>query len=227
MPPAASASGAAASLQDDAGAMTDQIALPFQWPAEEDERDFIISDANRLAVKHLEHWSLWPVMATVLTGPRKSGRSLLGRIFAAKSGGRFVDNADDQDEEKLFHAWNAAQADRKPLLLAADLPPAKWRIKLPDLKSRLLASPHIAIEEPDMQLMAGLVEKLLNARGLAAPVEVIRYVVPRIERSYIGVGRIVDALDEAALARRRAVSVKVAREALATIGITEDNYKLL
>jgi len=207
--------------------MTDQIALPFQWPADADERDFIISDANRLAVKHLEHWSLWPVMATVLTGPRKSGRSLLGRIFASKTGGRFVDNADSQDEEKLFHAWNAAQAERRPLLLVADLPPAKWRLRLPDLRSRLLASPHVAIEEPDAPLMAGLIEKLLHARSLAAPPEVIRYVVPRIERSYIGIGRIVDALDEAALARRKAVSLKVARDALATMGVTDDTYKLL
>jgi hypothetical protein len=207
--------------------MIDQIALPFVWPADEDERDFIVSDANSTAVRHLEHWSLWPVMATVLTGPRKSGRSLLGRIFAAKTGGRFVDNADIQDEERLFHAWNAAQADHKPLLLAADLPPARWKIKLPDLRSRLLASPHVEIENPDFPLMTGLVEKLLQVRGLVAKPEVVRYVVPRIERSYIGVGRIVDALDEAALARRRPITMAVAREALAAIGVTEDTYRLL
>lgn len=207
--------------------MTDQIALPFQWPAEEDERNFIVSDANRTAVKHLEHWSLWPVMASVLTGPRKSGRSLLGRIFAAKTGGTFIDNADDQDEERLFHAWNAAQADHKPLLLAALLPPAKWKIKLPDLRSRLVASPHVAIEDPDFRLMAGLIEKLIHARGLIAKPEVVRYLLPRVERSYIGIGRIVDALDEAALARRRPITVAIAREALAAIGVTEDTYRLL
>ncbi|MCZ4340898.1 DnaA/Hda family protein [Sphingomonadaceae bacterium G21617-S1] len=207
--------------------MTDQIALPFAWPAEEDERDFIISDANEAAVRHLEHWSLWPVMATILTGPRKSGRSLLGRIFAAKTGGRFIDEAEDQDEERLFHAWNAAQADRKPLLLAADLPPAKWRIRLPDLRSRLLASPIVAIEEPDEKLMGALIEKLIQARGLAARPEVVRYVQLRIERSYIAIGRIVDALDEAALARRRPITLAVAREALATMGVTEDTYRLL
>lgn len=207
--------------------MSDQIALPFQWPADEDERDFIISDANQAAVRHLEHWSLWPVMATVLTGPRKSGRSLLGRIFAAKTGGRLIDNAETQDEEALFHAWNAAQSDRKPLIIVADLPAAAWRIRLPDLRSRLMASPHAAIEEPDAALMAALVEKLLAARGLAAPADVVRYVVPRIERSYVGVGRIVDALDEAALARRRAINLNVAREALATMGVTEDTYRLL
>jgi chromosomal replication initiation ATPase DnaA len=207
--------------------MTDQIALPFQWPAEANERDFIVGDANRTAVRHLEHWSLWPVMASVLTGPRKSGRSLLGRIFAAKTGGRFVDNAETQDEERLFHAWNAAQADRKPLLLAADQPPARWKIKLPDLRSRLLASQHVAIEEPDSALMTALVEKLINNRGLEARPEVVRYVVPRIERSYVALGRLVDALDEAALARRRPITLAVAKEALAAIGVTEDTYRLL
>ncbi|MBP8234183.1 MAG: chromosomal replication initiator DnaA [Rhizorhabdus sp.] len=207
--------------------MTDQIALPFQWPAEANERDFIVGDANRTAVRHLEHWSLWPVMASVLTGPRKSGRSLLGRIFAAKTGGRFVDNAETQDEERLFHAWNAAQADRKPLLLAADEPPARWKIKLPDLRSRLLASQHVAIEEPDGALMTALVEKLINNRGLEARPDVVRYVVPRIERSYVALGRLVDALDEAALARRRPITLAVAKEALAAIGVTEDTYRLL
>ena len=91
------------------------------------------------------------------------------------------------------------------------------------LRSRLLASPLVAIEEPDMPLMAGLVEKLIHARGLVARPDVIRYIVPRIERSYVGVGRIVDALDEAALARRKPITMAVAREALAAIGISEDD----
>lgn len=207
--------------------MNGQIALPFAWPASEDERDFIVSEANQLAVKHLEHWSLWPVMASILIGPRKSGRSLLGRIFAAKVGGRLIDTADSFDEEAIFHAWNAAQAERKPLLLIADEAPARWRIKLPDLKSRLLASPCVAIEEPDQELLARLIEKQLIARGLAAPPELIRYVVPRIERSYIGLNRLVDLIDETALARRKPVGIAIAREVLSTMGVMGDTYKLL
>ncbi|SDC84479.1 hypothetical protein SAMN05444678_10689 [Sphingomonas sp. YR710] len=200
-----------------------QIALPFAWPADEDERDFIVSDANRLAVRHLEHWALWPVMASVLTGPRKSGRSLLGRIFAAKTGGRLIDNADRHNEEALFHAWNAAQADRKPLLLVADAPPAHWSIRLPDLRSRLLATPQAIIGDPDTVLIGGLIEKLLIARGLNAPSEVIRYLVPRIERSYVAVGRVVDAIDELALERRQRITVPIGRMALAAIGVIDDS----
>src|SRR3546814_12085629 len=87
-------------------------------------------------------------MATILTGPRKSGRSLLGRIFVRKTGGRLFDDAQSHDEETLFHAWNEAQERRKPLLIIADEPLPAWRVALPDLRSRLTATPQIRIEEP-------------------------------------------------------------------------------
>ncbi|HEX8447009.1 MAG TPA: chromosomal replication initiator DnaA, partial [Sphingomonas sp.] len=99
-----------------------QIALPLLWPAEDAIGDFIQSASNQAAVRHLKHRALWPVMTTVLTGPRKSGRSLLGRMFVADSGGRLIDDADRRPEEELFHAWNRAQSDRRPLLLIADRP---------------------------------------------------------------------------------------------------------
>ena len=65
-----------------------QIALPLDWPVADSDEDFLVSSANRAAFDHFKRWSLWPVMATVLTGPRKSGRSLLGHIVARKVGGR-------------------------------------------------------------------------------------------------------------------------------------------
>ena len=195
-----------------------QIALPFAWPAGEDERDFIVTAANRLDVRHLEHWSLWPVMESVLVGPRKSGRSLLGRIFAAKINATLIDNADAHDEEALFHAWNAAQASRVPLLLIAESMPAAWGIRLPDLRSRLLATPTVAIDEPDDELAAKLIEKLLIARGLLPAPEVLRYLTPRIERSYLAIHRTVEAMDELSLERRQRITVPVARDVLAGLG---------
>jgi hypothetical protein len=198
-----------------------QSALPFDWPPHADERDFIVTDANRLAVRHLEHWSLWPVMATILTGPRKSGRSLLGRIFIAKSQGTLIDNAERADEEAIFHAWNRAQEERRPLLVVADAAPPAWKVRLPDLRSRLAATPHIDIAEPDDALAAALIEKLVVARGLAPPPDLARYLLPRIERSYLGIHRIVEALDEAALQRRSRITLPIARAALASLGVID------
>lgn len=196
-----------------------QIALPLDWPVADRDEDFLISDANRAAFDHLKRWSVWPVMATLVTGPRKSGRSLLGRLFVRKTGGRLFDNAEDHDEEAIFHAWNEAQLSRRPLLIVADAPPPVWQVILPDLRSRLAATPHVALGEPDDRLIGDLVVKLLGDRGIAVPPELPAYIVPRIERSYVAVLQAVAALDRAALSHHRRMTVAMARRALSENGM--------
>ena len=196
-----------------------QIALPFAWPVADRDEDFLLSAANRAAFEHLARWSLWPVMATLVTGPRKSGRSLLGRIFVRKTGGRLFDNAEEHDEEALFHAWNEAQGARRPLLIVADRPPPAWAIKLPDLRSRLAATPQIEIGPPDDALLGQLVLKLLGDRGIAAPPELADYLVPRMERSYMAVQHAVDLLDSEMLSHHRRISVAMVKRVLAEAGM--------
>lgn len=202
-----------------------QIALPLDWPMADAEEDFLVSDANHAAFEHFKRWSVWPVMATVLTGPRKSGRSLLGRIFVRKTGGRLFDDAEDHDEEAIFHAWNEAQERRRPLLLIADAPPPSWEIRLPDLKSRLSATPYVAIEEPDDRLLGDLVVKLLAHRAVAAPPDLADYVVPRIERSYVAVQQVVEVLDKTSFLHHRRMTLPVARDALVAAGIIKRSKK--
>lgn len=199
--------------------LVNQIALPLDWPVADRDEDFLVSDANRAAFDHFRRWSLWPVPATILTGPRKAGRSLLGRIFVRKTGGRLFDNAESHDEETLFHAWNEAQERRRPLLIIADAPPPQWRIGLPDLRSRLTATPHVAIEPPDDALLGDLIVKLLGDRGVAAPAELADYLIPRVERSYVAVQRIVDILDRSMLLSHRRMTVPMARRALTDAGV--------
>ncbi|HEV2746037.1 MAG TPA: chromosomal replication initiator DnaA [Allosphingosinicella sp.] len=196
-----------------------QIALPLDWPVADRDEDFLTSAANRAALDHLKSWSVWPVMATLLTGPRKSGRSLLGRIFVRKTGGRLFDDAERHDEEALFHAWNEAQQARRPLLIVADAAPPAWDVALPDLKSRLAATPHIELGRPDDDLLGALVVKLLGDRGVAAPPELAEYLIPRIERSYMAVQRVVEVLDRAMLLHHRRMTVPLARRALLEAGM--------
>lgn len=197
-----------------------QIALPLGWPADERAEDFVVTESNARAVRHLDHWGTWPVMATVLTGPRKSGRSLLGRLFARKSGGRMFDDADQRPEDELFHAWNAAQDARRPLLIVADAAPPAWKVRLPDLKTRLAASPVVTLGDPDDTLAAALFEKLLVQRHVQVPPGLIPWLVPRVERTHVGIMQAVEALDEAALARRVRITVKLARD---TLGMKQED----
>ncbi len=194
-----------------------QPALPLDWPIDDGDAEFIVTASNRVAVAHLERPAIWPVFATLLTGPRKSGRSLLARVFARRSGGRVIDDADRADERTLFSAWNEAQTARRPLLLVAEVPPPTWKIALPDLVSRLSATPVATLGPPDDDLIGRLLAKQLERRGLELTLEVRAYLIPRSPRSHHGVIALADALDTASLALRRAVTIPLAREVLGPI----------
>jgi chromosomal replication initiation ATPase DnaA len=82
------------------------------------------------------------------------------------------------------------------------------------LRSRLLASPAVAVEPPDDALLSAVLVKLFADRQLRVSEDVINYLLLRLERSFAAAQEIVAALDRAALADQRAVTVPLARETL-------------
>ena len=192
----------------------DQIALPLDWPQSDGDARFIVSDANRDAFDHFRRFSMWPVKATILTGPRRSGRTLLGRSFIERVGGRLFDDADQRDEEELFHAWNHAQDSGRPLVMIADAPPPAWAPRLPDLKTRLAITPVTKIEHPDDALFSALIQLHFADRGLHIPAEALRFMSERLHRDYWTVERAVEAVDRFAISERARLSLPTVRRAL-------------
>lgn len=203
--------------------MQRQIGLPLDWESASSEADFVVSDANAAAVRHLEHWTLWPVKASLLAGPPKSGKSHLGRIFQRWSAGEVIDDAEHRDETEIFHAWNRAQEQRRPLLIVSTRLPPQWAIRLPDLASRLNATPSATIGPPDDALLTAVMLKQFHDRALQPAPEVVHYILARIERSFEGVAAAVKALDDAALSSRRKVTVPLARDVLFSAGVIDDS----
>lgn len=199
----------------------DQIALPLDWPQAQDDSRFILSEANRAAFEHFRSWSLWPVKATMLTGPRRSGRSLLARNFIGRVGGRLFENADRHDEEELFHAWNAAQDSGKPIVMIVDEVPPAWQIKLPDLRTRLAITPIARIEQPDDALFRAIIHLLFADRGMLIPDDALKYIGDRVERSYWMAERVVEAIDRFAIAERSRLTLPTIRRALGEGGIID------
>jgi hypothetical protein len=192
----------------------DQIALPLDWPQSEGDARFIVSDANRDAFDHFRKFSLWPVKATILTGPRRSGRNLLARSFVERVGGRLFDEADQRDEEELFHAWNQAQDSGRPLVMIADAAPPAWTQRLPDLRTRLAVTPVARIDHPDDVLVAALIQLHFADRGLHIPADALRFMSERLDRDYWTIERAVEAVDRYALAERARLSLPTIRRAL-------------
>jgi hypothetical protein len=199
----------------------DQIALPLDWPQVQDDSRFILGEANHDAFEHFRGWSLWPVKASILTGPPRSGRTLLARAFVERVHGRLFDRAERHNEAELFHAWNAAQDDGRPLVMIVDEVPPTWDVALPDLRTRLAITPIARIQQPDDELFRAIIRLLFADRGLHIPEDALKFISERVERTYWMAERVVEAIDRFAIAERARLTLPTIRRALGEGGIIE------
>jgi chromosomal replication initiation ATPase DnaA len=100
------------------------------------------------------------------------------------------------------------------LLLTGRSPPARWPLALADLRSRLAALPVVALAPPDDAGLAAVIVKLFADRQLRVEPDVVRFLVERLDRSFAAAAAAVAALDRAALAHGRAVTVPLVRAVL-------------
>ncbi len=194
----------------------EQPPLPLSWQPRMGAKDYCLSNSNRIAHAWLAEPAAWPMPRTILVGPEASGKSHLARLFAARNAGMVIEDADRADDaEMLFHHWNRATVDQ-PLLLTARLLPRQWPHELPDLASRLAATPLVRLELPDDALVAAVLAKRFGDHGLRVGDDVIAWLMARIERSFAGIEATVARLDAAALAERREITVPLARAVFET-----------
>jgi len=117
-------------------------------------------------------------------------------------------------EAALFHLMNLAAAEGCALLLTGRAAPARWPVALPDLASRLAALTPARLGPPDDALLAAVIAKALDDRGLRFEAGVPAFLAMRIERTFAAAEAVVARLDAASLAQGRAVTRKLAGEVL-------------
>ncbi len=215
--------------------------LPLDLPvrAALGREDFLVSPANMLALQTIDTWPDWPGGKLALVGEAGAGKTHLTHVWAALSGAPIIPAADlspdpdpprhiaiedvdtladlpspqkSRQEETLFHLYNALSASGGTLLVTGRNTPSQWAIALPDLASRLQSIPVARIEPPDDALLTALLVKHFADRQLKVKPDLIAFLVPRIERSFAAVERMVDFLDREALARGRKLNTALASE---------------
>lgn len=203
--------------------------------------DYFVSDANSAAVAAIAAWRDWPGAKLVLSGPKAAGKTHLVHVWAADAQAQIVaardlakteigdlvarssriaveDIAeiagDAAGEQALLHLHNMMLAQGGRLLLSCQDPPARLPLQLADLKSRVMGAGLVQLGAPDDALLSAVLVKLFTDRQISVPPAVISYLAPRMERSFDAAGRIVAALDAAALAQRGGVTRKLAATVL-------------
>ena len=190
-----------------------QIALPLR-AGQARPRHIALGTDNRAALEALQVAPTWPFRTAVLSGPPRSGKSIIAEFFAASGAGESVDDADRIDETELFHRWNRAQEGATPLLLIRSSDAGEWRITLPDLASRIGAALALSIGTPDDTQLAQLIAVHAELRALALGPDAAEYLVPRVERTHLAVERLVETIDRLSLERKVAPTLGIWRDAL-------------
>lgn len=217
--------------------MEEQIPLALPVLTDFGQEAFLVADSNRQAVAWVDRWPDWPDRRLLLLGPRGSGKSHLGRIWAGRAGALVVpaaglgeedplelaarggawlveDLQDLADEAAFLHLVNALQQRQGYLLLTARQAPARLGLCLADLHSRLATFMPAPLGVPEEALLAGVLRKLFADRQVRVPERVLHYLLPRMSRSLGDADKLVEALDRAALARGGAITLALAREVL-------------
>ncbi len=219
-----------------------QLHFTFDHRPAMGQEDFLVAPCNEQAVRWIDGWPEWPGPALCLHGPTGCGKTHLAHVWQARSNAVMLEareiaqrapddllkgatccileNADgDVDERALLHLYNVISERRGHLLLSAARPPARWSVSLDDLRSRLTAASAVQIGKPDDGLVGAVMIKLFADRQILIGKDVLVYLVTRIERSFEAARQVVDAVDSAALASHRRLTVPLARDVLRRLGM--------
>ncbi|MBL9063328.1 chromosomal replication initiator DnaA [Tabrizicola sp.] len=211
--------------------------LAFDLPSAEamTREHFFVAPSNALALQAVEDWRNWPGRKLLVVGPDGAGKTHLAHVWAALAdavilsaealaaadiaslSGRavVVEDADriGAAEAQLFHLHNLVTT-TGALLLTARTPPRDWGLHLPDLVSRMQATPIAHLDAPDDALLSAVLVKLFADRQVAVPANLIPYLVSRMPRSIGAARALVAALDARALALGRPITRALAGEIL-------------
>lgn len=220
---------------------TAQIPLDLTLEPRFGREDFLVGPSNEAAFDFVELWPNWPGHTLLLIGPQGSGKSHLAAIWAARSGASTLsasalEKADpvalarsgavvieDSDrgpfaEAALFHLINLIREHGAWAVLTARTVPDRWNLRTADLLSRLRLAPAVTIDSPDDALLRALIVKQFVDRQIVIDTSIVEYLLPRMERSFAGVARTVEALDREALARGRRITRAIAAEVVGKLG---------
>jgi chromosomal replication initiation ATPase DnaA len=216
----------------------DQLNLPFPAAQFYAAADFMPGSCNAAALAWLEQPRAWPALRLAVYGEAGTGKTHLLHYFVAQHGGAFVpaasvrqvaplldaaalaiDDADSViDDVALLHLLNAAAEHGVPVLLAARMAPFHWDCALPDLVSRLRATPSVALLPPEDDMLRALLRKLLADRQMAVPPRVQEFLLARLPRTGGALRAAVALLDGYSMASGGAVTHAVVQRVVAECG---------
>jgi len=194
--------------------------------------DFYVSNSNKEAYNFVFN-NNHQFKYSIIYGPTKSGKTHLGNIWLKKNNALmlknintfndlnfnqniFIDNfTENLNEENLFHIINHCNNNSLKILLSTNLYLYEYNFLLNDLLSRLKTFNFFEIKLPDDDLLINIILKLLNDRQIIVNnVELIPFILKRINRTYKSIHDLIDNIDKLTLEKKRELTIPLIKELL-------------
>lgn len=213
-----------------------QIPLPLAAHAAPSFDSFLIG-ANAAVLAHLRALTL-PGAPVYLWGPSGSGKTHLLRalmdqlqqqgqhtmlfnprgenLLRADRALALIDDCDTLDDAaqaEAFRLFVEAAAHGVQIVAAGRLPPVDLPVR-EDLRTRLGWGPVFALQPLGEEQTRAVLRREADRRGIFLSDEVMDYLLTRFERDLKHLMRLLDRLDQFALARSRSVTVPLIRQML-------------
>jgi chromosomal replication initiation ATPase DnaA len=210
-----------------------QITLAFGNVPDYSRDSFVVSYSNKSVFEWVDKWPNWTSHCFAIYGPEKCGKTHLAHMWQRKTDAVFVDpenidmNALEdvkncivenvsrcKDENALFHLYNHIVNQGGYMLLTDREPLSHLDYQLPDLVSRLKSVPDIEVFEPDDVLLRTVLMKSFSDRQLRVGLDVVEFLLIRMERSFSSVGHLVKNLDDLSLVEKRNITVPFVKQVM-------------
>ena len=115
-------------------------------------------------------------------------------------------------EKYLLHFYNLIEEKKGYVVLTDNLFPKFWNISLPDLRSRILASNCVFIDQPDDKQLSLLLVKLFSDKQILIDKKIVKFILYRSERSFANLQSIVDLIDRESLSSKKKINLNFVKE---------------
>ena len=215
---------------------TNQTIIKFDYDKNFKNSDFVLSKSNKHIYNFLDRWPKWERNFINIIGQKFSGKTHLINIFIKKNkgisiSGQFLNEEDlkkisiyeniiiedltsNINENLLYSLMNLVEHNNKYVIITSLNPIVNIDFKLVDLKSRAKNFLLLNIEQPDDELIFGIILKNFSDRQILLDKKLIDYIVKRIERSYSKIHNFIYKIDQLSLKKKKSIDFKIIKEVL-------------
>ena len=213
-----------------------QLLLDFDYKQNFREDYFYVGNSNFYPYELINKWPKWEKNFLNINGEKSSGKTHLANIFLKKFNGIRIksnllsdenlkaikphqnivleDLCLDVNEKLIYTLFNIIDHDNKFLIITSLEPITELKFRLEDLKSRTKNCLLAKIENPDDELMFGLILKNLSDRQITLDKKLIDFIIKRVERSYGKIFEFIYKIDKISLKKKKSIDFKIINEAL-------------